>query len=125
MATTDKGIYYPTSSDNIAPLETHFSTLASSVDILFSKTQSGSSETFTGPAAVGASTSPTAITFTTPFDTSPAVITTLVGGSSAVEAYTVVVHTVSTTGFTAKVYKTNGTSTAETGLKVYWIAKTE
>ena len=125
MATTAKGIYYPTSSDNIAPLETHFSGLASSVDALFSKIKSGVTATFTGPTTVGTSTSPTAITFDTPFATAPAIVAILAGGSSAVEAYTVVIHTVSTTGFTAKVYKTNGTSTAETGLKVHWIAKAE
>lgn len=122
MATTSKGIYYPTSSDNIAPLESHFSGLASSVDTLFSKIKSGTTATFTGPAAVGASVSPTAITFATAFTVAPSITATLVGGSSGVGAYTVVIHTVSTTGFTAKVYKTNGTSTAETGLKVSWVA---
>ena len=122
MATTSKGIYYPTSSDNIAPLETHFSGLASSVDSALNKIQSGVTATFTGPAAVGASTSPTAITFPTAFATSPAISATLFGGSSAVEAYTVVIHSVSTTGFTAKVFKTNGTGTAETGLRVHYIA---
>jgi hypothetical protein len=32
MASTDKGIVYPTSGDNIAPLETHFASLAQSAD---------------------------------------------------------------------------------------------
>jgi hypothetical protein len=122
MATTSKGIYYPTSSDNIAPLESHFAGLASSVDSALNKTKSGVTPTFTGPAAVGSSVSPTTITFPTAFATSPAISATLFGGSSAVEAYTVVIHSVSTTGFTAKVFKTNGTSTAETGLRVHWIA---
>lgn len=122
MATTSKGIYYPTSSDNIAPLESHFAGLATSVNTALNKMQSGVTGTFTGPGAVGASTSPTAISFPTAFATSPSIVATVSGGSSAVGAYTVVIHTFSTTGFTAKVYKTNGTSTAETGLRVHWIA---
>jgi hypothetical protein len=122
LAPTPKGIYYPTSSDNIAPLQTHFSGLASSVDSALSKTKSGLTATFTGPAAVGTSISPTAITFTPAFATTPAVSAILAGGSSAVEAYTVVIHSVSQNGFTAKVFKTNGTATAETGLRVHWIA---
>ena len=122
MATTSKGIYYPTSSDNIAPLQTHFSGLASSVDSALSKIKSGITNTFTGPAAVATSITPTPITFATAFATVPAVTATLAGGSSAVEAYTVVIHTVSQSGFSAKVYKTNGTGTAESGLRVHWIA---
>jgi hypothetical protein len=122
MATTSKGIYYPTSSDNIAPLESHFAGLASSVDDALSKTQAGVTATFTGPATVGASISPTAITFPVAFATSPAITATVSGGSSGVESYNVVIHTFGTTGFTAKVFKTNGTSTAESGLRVHWIA---
>jgi hypothetical protein len=121
MATTPKGIYYPTSSDNIAPLETHFSGLASSVDTALSKIQAGKTGTFTGPSAVGTSISPSAIVFPEEFSTIPNVSVTLVGGSSAVEGYSVVIHGVSTTQFTAKVFKTAGTA-AETGLSLQWIA---
>ena len=125
MAITSKGIYYPTSSDNIAPLESHFALLASSVNVVFAKTQSGTTASFTGPEAVGASVSPTSITFDTEFTSLPRIVASLIGNPSSTEAYTIVIHTVSTTGFSAKVFKTNGTSTAESGLKVNWIATNE
>lgn len=44
-STTSKGIVYPTSGDNIAPLETVFATMASSVDTNFAAV---ASPTFTG-----------------------------------------------------------------------------
>jgi hypothetical protein len=121
MATTSKGIYYPTSGDNIAPLETHFSGLASSVNDALSKIQAGKSPTFTGPGAVDTSISPSPIVFPEEFSTIPSVNAIVVGGSSAVNGYTVVVHGVSTTQFTAKVFKTSGTAT-ETGLSLNWTA---
>ena len=122
MATTSKGIYYPTSSDNIAPLESHFAGLASSVNTALGKIQSGVTASFTGPEDPGDSLSPTSITFPVAFANSPAIIATVSGGSSAVQSYNVVIHTFGTTGFTAKVFKTNGNGTAETGLRVHWIA---
>jgi hypothetical protein len=122
MATTDKGIYYPTSSDNIAPLETHFAGLASSVDSSLQKIKSGTTATFTGPGSVGTSVTPTAVVFDTAFSSTPSVVANVVGGSSAVLSYGVVIHTVSPTGFTAKVFKNTSATTAETGLRINWIA---
>lgn len=121
MATTPRGIYFPTSSDNIAPLETHFSGLASSVDTALSKIQAGKSVTFAGPGAVGTSMSPSAIVFDEEFSAIPSVSVTVAGASSAVNGYSVVIHGVSTTQFTAKVFKVAGT-TEETGLSLQWIA---
>lgn len=122
MATTSKGIYYPTSSDNIAPLESHFSTLASSVNTALLKIASGKTSTFTGPSTMDSSVSQVSISFGQTFATAPSVIATLVGGSSAVAGYTVVTYGVSTTSFSAKVYRTSATGTAETGLSIHWIA---
>ena len=122
MATTSKGIYYPTSSDNIAPLESHFSTLASSVNSALLKIASGKTSTFTGPGTIDTSVSQVSISFGQTFATAPSVVATLVGGSSAVAGYTVVIYGVTTTGFSAKVYRTTATGTAETGLSIHWIA---
>lgn len=122
MATTSKGIYYPTSSDNIAPLESHFSTLASSVNTALLKVASGKTSTFTGPSTMDNSVSQVSISFGQTFATAPSVVATLVGGSSAVAGYTVVTYDVSTTSFSAKVYRTSATGTAETGLSIHWIA---
>ena len=121
MATTSKGIYYPTSSDNIAPLESHFATLASSVNTAISKIASGKTATFTGPSTDGSSTTQTNISFGTTFSVIPSVTATLVGGSSAVGSYTVVIYGVTTSSFNAKVFRTGG-SGAESGLAVHWIA---
>lgn len=122
MATTDKGIYYPTPSDTIAPLESHFSTLATSVDDALSKTQSGVTAGFTGPATVGNSVTPSAITFPAAFTSTPTIVATIEGSSSGVEGYSISIHTTSTTGFTAKVFKVAGSSSAENGLTINWIA---
>jgi len=126
MATTSKGIYYPEATDNIAPLETHFSTLASSVNTALSKIASGKTSTFTGPAANDTSVSQLSISFGQTFATAPSVTANLIGGSSAVGAYTVVIHSVTTTSFSAKVYRTAASTptanVAETGLSIHWIA---
>lgn len=122
MATTSKGIYYPTSSDSVAALETHFSTLASSVNTALSKIASGKTSTFTGPTTIDTSVSQVSISFGQTFTTAPSVTANLVGGSSAVNGYTVVIYGVSTTSFSAKVFRTTATGAAETGLSIHWIA---
>lgn len=118
-ATTHKGIPYPTSSDTIAPLETHFANLADKADkagIL-----SGQYE-FTGPADSAASPATVTVTFATAFPTAPKIICG-VSGSLAASPYVVNVYGApTTTGFVAKVYRVAG-STAET-LKLDWFAST-
>jgi hypothetical protein len=121
MATTTKGIYYPTSSDNIAPLESHFATLASSVDTAVSKIVAGKTNTFTGPADAGTSVARIDIPYGKTFASIPSVNAILVGGSSAVGPYTVVLYGLTNTTFSAKVFRTNGTG-AETGLALHWTA---
>jgi hypothetical protein len=119
MANTFKGVTYPTSSDNIAPLETHFANLADKADnvgIYSAK------KLFTGPSATG-STVDVAVTFTTAFPSAPKVTAT-VQGSSGMSVYAVsIAGAPTTTGFTARVFRCNG-STAETDLQLVWNAST-
>jgi len=119
MASTFKGITYPTSSDNIAPLETHFANLASSADnaAIFS-----AKKLFTGPSATG-STVDVAVTFVTAFATAPKITATVQGGSGASVYAVSIAGAPTTTGFTARVFRCNG-STAETDLQLVWNAST-
>lgn len=127
MATTSKGIVYPTSSDNIAPLETHFANLANSVDTALG-TVSGSipasvvagATSFTGPAAAGASVSVT-VTFPSTFASIPKVVATVQGAGGVTPHVVTIAGSPSTGGFSATVYKIAGT-TAES-LVLNWMAK--
>lgn len=119
MATTTKGITYPTSGDSIAPLETHFANLASSADN--AGVVSGV-ESITGPTAAA---SPVTITVTFPFELdSVPNITATIGGSAGSNPYIVTVYsTPSATQFVAKVHCLSTISVAET-LNLYWMAST-
>lgn len=118
MATTFKGIPYPTSSDNIAPLETHFANLADKADKagIVSAVQ-----TFTGPASTGATTTVT-VTFATAFPTAPKIVAAVQGSAAASPYVCNVYGDPTTTGFVVKVYRVAG-STAES-LKLVWMAST-
>ena len=123
MATTTRGITYPTSSDNIAPLESHFSALASSVDTVMAKNVSGTTTAFSAPLTVGGTTTQV-VTFATALSATPTVVGNISGGSSSVSAYAVSFHNVTATGFSAKIIRIFGTD-ADTTLKLNWIAKVE
>lgn len=119
MANTTKGITYPTSGDNIAPLETHFANLADTADNV--GVVSGV-ESITGPTAAA---SPVTITVSFPYtlDSVPN-ITATIGGSAGSNPYIVTVYsTPSTTQFVAKVHCLSTISSAET-LNLYWMAST-
>lgn len=119
MAITSKGITYPTSSDNIAPLETHFANLANRADNVGVV---AGSQLFNGPATTGASVD-VSVNFGQTLSSTP-LVTAVVQGSSAVSAYSVtIVNAPSTTGFTAKVYKLSGGS-VESNLYLVWMAST-
>ena len=120
MATTTNGIYYPTSSDPIAPLEGVFSTMATSVDTAVKKIQSGVSSSFVVGTTVGNSNTIT-VTFPVAFSAAPA-ITTSLSMTAAGSAYTLAIYAVSATQFTAKVTRVNGT-TNDGNLFVNWIAR--
>jgi len=124
MASTSKGIIYPTSGDNIAPLETHFANLANSVDTALSEVTGGAGSTiqtgstpFTGPASVDTSVD-VSVTFPTAFLTVPTIVVSAQGNSPYAAS---IYGTPSLTGFVAKVYRLNGSS-AES-LKLHWMAK--
>jgi hypothetical protein len=128
MATTTRGIAYPTSGDSIAPLETHFASLASTADAAMDDlvTEIGLSpvaglESFTGPAATGG-TVDVPVTFLTPFTTAPTVVLSVEGSASMSPYVAYVYGTPSISGFTARVYRLAG-STAETNLFIHWMAK--
>lgn len=115
MAATLKGVTYPTSSDNIAPLETHFANLAQTADnagIMAGR------EPFTGPAASG-STVDVAIEYGKTFATSPKVIASVEGSTGSSVYAVTILGAPTTTGFTARVYRLNGSS-AE-ALKLVWL----
>lgn len=127
MATTSKGIIYPTSSDNIAPLETHFANLASSADTAIGVVAASipapataGSTSFTGPEAAATSVS-VSVTFPTAFATIPKVVATVQGAGSVAPHVVTIAGSPSTTGFSATVYKISGT-TAES-LVLNWMAK--
>lgn len=141
MAATAKGIVYPTSGDNIAPLETHFASLAETADdaigvletavetvqdnidaleLAVGKVPQTGKFTFTGPTST---TTPVNVTVTLPggyFTVAPTVVTTVSGGSGA-SAYFAVTHSITTSQFQARIWRTTGT-TAES-LTLQWIAK--
>ena len=120
MATTINGIYYPTSSDNIAPLESVFTTLADSVDAAVKKIESGKSTAFTVGTTVGNSNT-VAITFASAFASAPSIVGS-VEMTATGSAYSVSFHGASTAGCTAKVTRVAGTSD-DGNLFVNWIAR--
>lgn len=119
MAVTNKGIDYPTSSDNIAPLETWFTGIANGADNV--GIVSGV-ETFSGPTAVG---TPATVTITFPaglFAAAPKVIAAVEGSASATAYIANVYGTTTTTTCVIKVHRISGT-TGES-LKLTWFAST-
>jgi hypothetical protein len=105
MATTAKGIFYPTSTDAITPLESVFSTVASSIDeavplsgtqsVLFTGTTAGSTQTATVSFPAGLSAAPTLIQ------------ATVRGPVSSSSSYVPTVITSSTTDFSVILYRLN------------------
>ncbi len=119
MANTNKGITYPTSGDNIAPLETHFSNLADTADN--AGVVSGVAS-FTGPTAAA---SPVTVTITLPLTLSAVPKVTLtVGGSAGSNPYIATVYSTPTSStIVAKVHCVSTIALAET-LNLYWMAST-
>lgn len=121
MAATNKGVTYPTSNDNIAPLETHFATLADTADRAGALT---GAEGFTGPSATGGVVT-VQVDWNTDLgitlETTPKVVCTVEGISTSSSYVATVVGPTLTTGFTARVYRLNG-SGADSNLKLVWFA---
>lgn len=128
MATTTKGIVYPTSGDNIAPLETHFHSMATSIDTALGDvvTEIGLSpvagiQSFTGSASTGG-TVDVSVTFPESFTVAPTIVVSVEGSGSMSPYFAYILGTPSISGFTARVYRVAGT-TAETNLFLHWMAK--
>jgi hypothetical protein len=124
MASTSKGIVYPTSGDNIAPLETHFSALAGSVNsaiLLIDADMTQNSDdiqtlrddvgvipqsgsfSFTSPTTT-ATAIPLTINFPVALAAAPAVVAT-VGSATAAGAYIANVHNITSSQFQARVWR--------------------
>jgi len=128
MAATTRGVVYPTSGDNIAPLETHFNSMATSIDAAIDAVvvEVGISpvsgiEGFTGPAATGG-TVDVSVTFATSFAAAPDIVLSIEGGASMSPYIAYIYGTPSISGFTARVYRIAGT-TADPALFLHWMAK--
>jgi hypothetical protein len=117
MAITNKGIFYPTSSDQIAPLETILANIADSVDNVGTVT---GEQLFTGPSATGGVVTVN-VTFPITFTSSPRVVATVKGGTGSSVYAVTISGDPTTTGFSAKVFRCNG-STAENNLYLVWAA---
>lgn len=116
-STTNKGIYSPTSSDQIAPLETILANIANTADNVGVVT---GQQLFTGPSATGGVVT-VSVTFPFALDAAPKVIASVKGSAGASVYAVTVVGDPTTTGFSAKVFRCNG-STAETNLYLVWAA---
>jgi len=116
MATTSKGIYYPTSNDQITPLETVLAGISQSVNsvVPLSGTESVS---FTGTTA--GSTQSSSINFGETLGAAPSKIqVTVRGPASSSSSYVGTVTNSTTTGFTVTIYRLNSGS-AQT-INVVW-----
>jgi hypothetical protein len=126
-AETSKGIIYPTSGDNIAPLESHFATLASTtndalavlegtvldlnVELDNFKTEVGlvpadGSFSFTGPSSL---TTPVNLTvpLPSPYFINPPIVVATVSGVTTSSGYVPVVHSITTGQFQARIWRVN------------------
>lgn len=108
MATTIKGIYYPTASDQVAPLNSVFAGVASSVDAALPLSGS-EAVSFTGTSAGSAQT--VTVTFGSTQPTAPTkILATVRGPVSGSSSYVVTVTNSTTTSFTAIIYRLNAGS---------------
>lgn len=115
MATTYKGVVYPTSSDSIAPLETHFANLANSVDnvgVIAGR------QSFTGPSATG-NTMDVEVTYSRIVPQYSKVFAMVEGPLNSSCYAVTILGDPTINGFTARVLKLNGTTAEE--LKLVWI----
>jgi hypothetical protein len=119
MPTTNKGIYYPSSSDQIAPLQTILGNIAQTADNVGIIT---GEQGFTGPATTGGVLTVN-VSFAAPLASVPKIFTTVRGGTGASVYAVTILGDPTVNGFSARVFRCNG-STAETNLKLTWAAST-
>lgn len=105
MATTTKGIYYPTSTDTITPLESVFATVASSVDAAIPL--SGSEPVVFNGTSAG-NTQVATVSFPSELSVAPDKIQCSVRGPvSGSSSYVATVTNSTTTNFTVTIYRLN------------------
>jgi hypothetical protein len=127
MAITTNGIYYPTSGDNIAPLEGIFATMATSVDTAIAGVKTAAKIVASGQTAaitVGTSVGNSAtasISFGSAFTAAPTITGSLQMTATG-SAYAISFFDVTSTGCTVKVSRVNGT-TNDGNLFINWIAR--
>lgn len=116
MATTSKGIYYPSSSDQITPLESVLAGMAQSVNSAIPLSGS-EAVTFSGTTA-GATQSVT-IGFGQSLPSAPALVqVTVKGPVSGSSAYVATVTNSTATDFTVLLYRANAGSSQN--INVVW-----
>jgi len=116
MAITSKNIFYPVSTDQITPLESVFSTMASSIDAALPLS---GSESVSFSAAAG-STQVVTVTFDTALSSAPdKIIATVKGPVSGSSAYIATITNSSTTSFTALIYRLGGSTGTQT-INLVW-----
>lgn len=116
MATTTKGIYYPTSTDTITPLESVFATVASSVDAAIPLS---GSELVTFNGLTAGNTQVATISFPEELSVAPSKIQCTVRGPvSGSSSYVVTVTNSTTTNFTIVLYRLN--SGVAQNLQIVW-----
>lgn len=119
MPNTNKGVYYPSSSDQIAPLQTILGNIAQTADNVGVVT---GEQLFTGPAATGEVVTVN-VSFPAALSAVPKVFTTVRGGTGASVYAVTILGDPTVNGFSARVFRCNG-STAETNLRLTWAAST-
>lgn len=116
MATTSKGIYYPTSSDQIVPLESVLANIAQSADaaIPLSGTEA---VTFSGTSAN--STQVATISFPSTLSSAPSkILVTVRGPVSGSSAYVATVTNSTTTNFSVLLHRLSAGSAQ--AINVVW-----
>lgn len=116
MATTPKGIYYPTASDQVAPLHTVFAGLASSVDAALPLS---GSEALNFTSTTAGSTQSVTVSFPSALSVAPTRIqTTVKGPVSGSSSYVATITNSTTTSFTAIIYRLN--AAAAQNINLVW-----
>lgn len=116
MSTTAKGIFYPSSTDQITPLESVFSTVATSID---SAIPLSGTEVISFSATAGNTQSAT-VSFGETLPAAPDKIqVTIKGPVSGSSSYIATVTNSTTTGFTVLIYRLGG-STGTQSINAVW-----
>ena len=121
MAITSKNIFYPESTDQVTPLQSVFSTMASSIDEALPL--SGVQAVTFSTAAGGTQT--VTVTFASALSVAPErILATVRGPVSGSSSYIATVTNSTTTGFTVLIYRLGG-STGTQEINITWAVLAE